>query len=239
MSEYPIRFKAVVPAGGSGTRLGAALPKQYLSMGGVSMLERSVEALLQAEWIDTVVIVVAPDDRRVQGLFAASARVHILPRGGATRRDSVLAGVRFLNEQIGAHPDDWVMVHDAARPGLSLTALERLRDAVLGWEGGALLALPVADTVKRAESARSGPVRVAQTLPREGLWLAQTPQLGRGAALQRALEQHADVTDEASALEAAGIAVRLVHGEGRNFKVTTADDLAMMRALLSGEGDGG
>jgi 2-C-methyl-D-erythritol 4-phosphate cytidylyltransferase len=233
MSQYLTRFKAVIPAGGSGSRLGAAVPKQYLPIGQAAMIEHSVRALLRAEWVELVVVVVAPDDRVATSIFATTDRVRVLPQGGRTRRDSVLAGVRFLNQASDARADDWIMVHDAARPALSLGALERLRDAVSDWEGGALLAVPVADTVKREQSLSSPVAQVASTIEREGLWLAQTPQMGRAAALQHALERFAEVTDEASALEAAGIEVRLVSGERRNFKVTTIDDLDMMRALLA------
>jgi 2-C-methyl-D-erythritol 4-phosphate cytidylyltransferase len=222
-----------MPAGGSGSRLGAAVPKQYLQLGALTMIERSVRALLQADWIESVVVVVAPDDAVAASLFSGLDRVRVLAQGGLTRRDSVLAGVRFINQAIDSREDDWIIVHDAARPGLSLAALERLRDAVLEYEGGALLALPVADTVKREQQTSSSRPRVSATLSRDGLWLAQTPQLGRAGVLQNSLERFAEVTDEASALEAAGIEVRLVLGERRNFKVTTGDDLDMMRALLS------
>ncbi|MEY3666007.1 MAG: 2-C-methyl-D-erythritol 4-phosphate cytidylyltransferase [Pseudomonadota bacterium] len=232
MSRYLTRFKAVIPAGGSGSRLGAAVPKQYLPIGQAAMIEHSVRALLRADWVDMVVVVVAPDDRVAASLLGGSDRVQVLPQGGVTRRDSVLAGVRFLNQASDARADDWIMVHDAARPALSLGALERLRDAVSGWTGGALLAVPVADTVKREQASAAPFAQIAATIDREGLWLAQTPQVGRAMALQQALERFPEVTDEASALEAAGIEVRLVPGERRNFKVTTGDDLDMMRALL-------
>ena len=231
------RFFAVVPAAGVGTRLGAAIPKQYLEIGGRSLLTRSVDALLAVPWIDRVVVVVAPGDshapRVLGGLDAdAFARVRVEPVGGATRRDSVLAGLRALQADPVQPPaaSDWVLVHDAARPGLPVEVLERLRGALREEAVGGIAALPVADTVKRADPTE----HVAATVSRSGLWLAQTPQMFRLATLCDALERHPEVTDEAAAIEACGLPVRLVEGDRRNFKVTTADDLAMMTMLLAG-----
>lgn len=225
------RFVAVVPAAGTGTRLGAAVPKQYLPLAGRSVLEWSVSALLGARWIDEVVVVVSAGDARAASALAAlsernGARLAIVDKGGATRRDSVLGGLRSLASRCA--PDDWVLVHDAARPGLGAASLERLREQLAGDPIGGLLALPVADTLKRAD-ARG---RVARTEPREALWQAQTPQMFRFGVLRAALEAHPGVTDEASALEAAGMAPRLVEGERENFKVTTADDLRTMQRLM-------
>lgn len=228
------RYWAVVPAGGTGSRLGAQVPKQYLLLGGQTMIERSVAALSCADWIEQVVVVAAPGDPQAARLFAGHARVQVLARGGATRRDSVLAGVSFLLDSAGAFPHDWVLVHDAARPAVSLAALERLKTTLAGVGGGGLLALPVADTVKRAHPADAAMTgeRVAATVDRQGLWLAQTPQMFRLGALAQALAQFPEVTDEASAMEAAGETVRLVEGDRMNFKVTTPDDLDLMRRLL-------
>ena len=231
------RFHAVVPAAGVGARLGAALPKQYLEIGGVSVLARSIRPLLDVDWIERVLVVVAPGDRRAALACAdlaarAGGRLRIAEVGGATRRDSVLAGLEEL-AAAGSDPCDWVLVHDAARPGLGVAALERLRERLAGHPVGGLLALPVADTVKRAD----GRGEVAGTVPREGLWLAQTPQMFRLGALQEALLRHPEVTDEAAAIEAQGARALLVEGERRNFKVTTADDLALMAALLERAGN--
>lgn len=234
MRDHREQYWAVMPAGGTGSRLGAPVPKQYLSLGAQSMIERSVSALTAAGWIEQVVVVAAPGDSTASHLLAALARVQVLARGGATRRDSVFAGLRFLLDSLGAHPHDWVLVHDAARPGLSHEALERLKGALSGGEAGGLLALPVADTVKRSapDSHAEGVPRVVATLERQGLWLAQTPQMFRLGKLIEALERYPDVTDEASAMEAAGAPVVLVEGERMNFKVTTTDDLDLMRRLL-------
>lgn len=234
MLDHREQYWAVMPAGGTGSRLGAPVPKQYLLLGAQSMIERSVSALTCAGWIEQVIVVAAPGDSTAANLLAGLARVQVLPRGGATRRDSVLAGLRFLLDSVGAHPNDWVLVHDAARPALSMEALERLRVALSGGLAGGLLALPVADTVKRSAPERSdnGGARVAGTLERQGLWLAQTPQMFRLGKLAEALARYTDVTDEAAAMEAAGEPVVLVEGDRMNFKVTTTDDLELMRRLL-------
>ena len=240
MRNHSERYWAVLPAGGSGSRLGAAVPKQYLDLAGRSMLERSVDALLAVSWIERALVVVAPSDREAERRLGGQSRVAVVPRGGATRRDSVLGGLHHLSQAEGASSRDWVLVHDAARPGLTVPALERLRSALADGEAGGLLAIPVADTVKqgagvpeRGEGDRLGPV-VTRTVERDGLWLAQTPQMFRLGALTAALERFASVTDEASAMEAAGHIVRLVEGDRGNFKVTTSADLDMMRRLLGG-----
>ena len=234
MLDHREQYWAVMPAGGTGSRLGAPVPKQYLPLGAHSMIERSVSALMCAGWIEQLVVVAAPGDSTASNLLAELARVRVLARGGATRRDSVLAGLRYLLDTLGAHPHDWVLVHDAARPGLSQEALERLKGALSGDSAGGLLALPVADTVKRSapDSDVDRVPRVAATLERQGLWLAQTPQMFRLGKLVGALERYPDVTDEASAMEAAGEPVTLVEGDRMNFKVTTTDDLDLMRRLL-------
>ncbi|MCD6675332.1 MAG: 2-C-methyl-D-erythritol 4-phosphate cytidylyltransferase [Burkholderiaceae bacterium] len=219
---------ALIPAAGIGTRVGGPLPKQYLALGARSMLEWSVDALCAATWIERVVVVVAPDDQRAAMLLHGRARVEVLARGGATRRDSVLAGLRSLMRRHDAH--DWVLVHDAARPALDAAALERLRGAVSASRVGGLLALPVGDTVKRAAGDRRS---VAATVDREGLWAAQTPQMFRLGLLLDALAAHADVTDEASAVERNGHAPLLVEGARSNFKVTSAEDVALMRLVLA------
>jgi len=229
------RHVALIPAAGTGTRVGAALPKQYLPLGPRTMLEWSVDALCAVPWIERIVVVVAPGDRRAASLLGARPRVEVLAQGGATRRDTVLAGLHAL---AGRHEaGDWVLVHDAARPALDAAALERLRDAVAASSVGGLLALPVGDTVKRiAGDSRS----VAATLDRASLWTAQTPQMFRLGLLLGALAAHADVTDEASAIERAGYAPLLVEGTRANFKVTSAEDVALMRLVLAARtGDGG
>jgi 2-C-methyl-D-erythritol 4-phosphate cytidylyltransferase/2-C-methyl-D-erythritol 2,4-cyclodiphosphate synthase len=229
-AEVRARHFAVVPAAGTGSRLGADRPKQYLALGSATILERTVAALLACEWLDRIVVVVSAEDTTAASLRGlASPRVAIERVGGATRRASVLGGLIALEARHGARAGDWVWVHDAARPGVERAALERLRDALPGERVGALLAMPVADTVKRG-----GADRAITSVERDGLWLAQTPQVFPHGALCAALERHHAVTDEASAIEAGGRTPRLVTGSRRNFKVTTMDDLLAMRDALDG-----
>jgi len=211
--------------------LGSDVPKQYLQVGGRTLLECSVAPLAAADWIDEVIVVVAPGDARVPPRLAALPRVRVLAAGGATRRDTVL---NALNALTGAAEDDWVLVHDAARPGLDADALGRLRAALADAPVGGLLALAVVDTVKRAVPDGERPM-VATTVARDGMWLAQTPQMFRLGLLRAALRAHPGATDESSALEAMGHRPLLVPGSLRNFKVTTADDLAAMRRVLGEE----
>ena len=225
--KHTPRFHAIVPAAGVGLRLGASLPKQYLRIGARTLIEWVVDNLLDAAWIEQVVVVVAPGDDRALSLLGTRARLVISPCGGASRRDSVLNGLRLLSD---AAPKDWVLVHDAARPGLDPVQLQRLRDGLDGEAVGALLALPIADTVKRADDGDKG--RSASTVARGHMWLAQTPQAFRLELLLAALERYPDVTDEACAIEMSGQRPKLIVGSRQNFKVTTLDDLEMMRCLL-------
>src|SRR5690554_5591828 len=220
-----------MPAAGEGQRLGAGLPKQYMPIVDAPMMVHCARALLAAQWIDQLVVVVAPAGAaRAEGLFVDWPRVSVRAVGGASRRDSVLAGI----ESLDAAGDDWVLVHDAARPGLPLAALDALRDAAMGDPVGALLALPVADTIKRADDG--SPARSGGTIDRTRLWLAQTPQMFRLGMLRDALRACPEATDEAAAIEAAGHRPRLVPGHRDNFKVTTPGDLAAMAAVLGARG---
>jgi len=221
MSE---RYYAVVPAAGGGTRLGAALPKQYLDLHGECMLHRTIDALLAEPRLVGIVVVLSPTDPRRPAPGRFDSRVRFVAVGGATRADSVAAGI----DQLDVAADDWVLVHDAARPGLSPGALARLIDEVGDDAVGGLLAMPVADTVKRCDD--NG--RVCKTVDRDGLWAAQTPQMFRVGLLKRALSgERLGITDEASAVERLGLRPRLVRGEPANFKVTLAEDLQLATAL--------
>jgi 2-C-methyl-D-erythritol 4-phosphate cytidylyltransferase/2-C-methyl-D-erythritol 2,4-cyclodiphosphate synthase len=223
----------LVPAAGSGNRIGADRPKQYLPIGDQSMLERTVSRLLEASWIERVLVVCAPGDRLAGELLTAQARVEVVPEGGATRRDTVLGGLRRLVQREPGVEDDWVLVHDAARPALAVDDLERLRQALVDGDkvalpDCALLATRVVDTVRRSVP---GTDQAAATVDRSDLWLAQTPQACRVGRLIDALIRVPQVTDEASAIEATGGRVRLIEGSSSNFKVTTPDDLERMRAI--------
>jgi len=213
----------------------AGKPKQYLKLRGRSVIEHSINPLMDASWIDGVVVVLAPgDDEFAKLALGRHWKVHTAP-GGATRAESVLAGLKRVAELAKAEAP-FVLVHDAARPCLARADLERLRDDATGPHGG-LLALPMADTIKRAEGTHA-----ASTLNRRELWRAQTPQLFRLDLLRRALEDCAargvDITDEAGAMEAAGYRPRLVPGREANLKVTYPDDLALAEFWLARQENG-
>ena len=224
-------FYALVPAAGSGSRMGGELPKQYLPLAGQPMIFHALNALCTNGDIGTVFVVLAPDDT----LFHAynwsrfGDKLQPLYCGGATRAESVLNGL--LASEL--EPDDWVLVHDAARPCLTQAHLARLIGELRDDEVGGILAVPVADTLKRADGAR----RIARTENREGLWQAQTPQMFRTGLLLQALQAAPQVTDEASAVEALGLHPRLVLSEPGNFKVTYPQDM-LLAELLLGERQG-
>jgi len=221
---------ALVPAAGSGSRLGAALPKQYLEIAGHPLLYHSLSVLARHPRIEQVFIVLAQRDDRFarhdwRGL---GARVKPLYCGGATRAASVFNGLLATRDFIGA--SDWVLVHDAARPCLGREALDRLFAELESDETGGLLAVPVADTLKRANRDS----RVSSTEPRDNLWLAQTPQMFRYRLLIEALRaaDPATATDEARAIEGLGLKPKLVLGDTRNIKVTFPEDLAIAELIL-------
>lgn len=224
------RRYGLIPAAGQGARLGGETPKQYLQLRGEPMLAHAVRALLACPAIEVAFVVLSPDDERwaTHDWRAFGDRVAPLWCGGATRRDSVLNGLVAMANVV--NPDDWVLVHDAARPCLARADVERLIEAVGEDDGGGILAVPLADTLKRADEAQ----RIATTEPRERLWLAQTPQMFRHGTLLRALGGVSAATDEASAVEAIGLKPKLVPGSLRNLKVTYPGDLPIAAALLAG-----
>jgi 2-C-methyl-D-erythritol 4-phosphate cytidylyltransferase len=224
------RCYGLIPAAGQGARLGGETPKQYLDLRSEPMVAHAVRALLACPAIEVAFVVLAPDDERWVRYDWRSFGDRVAPLwcGGATRRDSVLNGLVAMANVV--NPDDWVLVHDAARPCLARADVERLIEAVGEDESGGLLAVPLADTLKRADEDG----RVAATEPREGLWLAQTPQMFRHGTLLRALGGVAHATDEATAVEALGLKPKLVPGSVRNLKVTYTGDLPIAAALLAG-----
>lgn len=225
---------AVVPAAGTGSRMGGALPKQYLRLAGATLLEHSVGTLLACPEIISLVVALQPRDPRAGAIeLLKDPRVTCVP-GGAQRCDSVLAALDALAGR--ADGGDWVLVHDAARPCVRREDIARLIEAVTAAGTGGILAEPIVDTVKRAGADGL----VAATLDRARLWRAQTPQMFRlgelRAALRLAREQGLAVTDEASAMEAAGHPVALVQGSPGNLKVTRAEDLPLAEWLLQQAG---
>ena len=229
---------ALIPAAGTGTRIGTAIPKQYLPVAGKPMIVHVLAAFAASPAIERIVVVVAPGDPRFEALVLDDAirrRIDVVRAGGATRAATVRNGLDAMRGRVD--DDDWVLVHDAARCAIAPASIDALVAAVSDHAVGGLLALPLDDTVKREAAAMTdGSRTVAETVDRRGLWRAQTPQMFRHRMLHDALVD-ADargiaITDEASAIEAAGFRPLLVPGSPRNFKVTTADDLAMMDLLL-------
>ena len=224
------RHFAIVPAAGSGSRFGAGRPKQYLDLLGRPLIYHTIAALLASPAIDRVWVVLAPDDAEWgrHDWSELGPRLETLRCGGETRADSVRNGLQAA--ALVAAEDDWVLVHDAARPCLSLAMIDALFAELADDPVGGILAVPVADTLKRADTAQ----RVAATEPREGLWQAQTPQMFRYGRLRAALENCSAVTDEAGAIEALGLKPRLVGGDATNLKVTYPADLALAAMILRG-----
>jgi len=233
-NEFPLTVFALIPAAGIGTRMASGQPKQYLSIAGRPMLWHAVKALCVAP-VEQVFVVLAQADKAFAGYdwTAFGNRLAPLYCGGATRRESVYNGLVAARATL--HADDWVLVHDAARPCLPGADLARLIADCAKDEIGGILALAVADTVKRAAKDEGGAQRIDGTEERAQLWLAQTPQMFRAALLMQAL-RHAKgaVTDEASAIEQMGLKPRLVIGSRENMKVTYPEDLAIAEAILAG-----
>ena len=228
MSE---RFFGLIPAAGVGERMGQPTPKQYLELLGRPLLYHSVRALLANGRIDIVFVVLAPGDggfrQHEWGEFGE--RIAPLYCGGASRHDSVLNGLVAASSMV--QPDDWMLVHDAARPCLGQRELRRMFDALALDEVGGILAVPVADTLKRADHAG----RIESTERREHLWQAQTPQMFRHGLLLEALSRTDKLTDEAGAIEALGLRPKLVQGAAANLKVTYPEDLQLAETILAGQ----
>lgn len=222
------RFFALIPAAGVGARSGAAIPKQYLPLAGKPMLRHVLETFAASAVISETFVVVSADDAYIDALSSDLPACSIVRDGGATRHASVLNGLLAMRAQV--NDADWVLVHDAARPGLTEELIERLIAALRDDAVGGLLALPLVDTLKRASDDGC----VLETVPRAAMWAAQTPQMFRYGLLRRALEQAVEVTDEASAIEALGLQPRLVLGSPRNLKVTVPHDIALAELYLKG-----
>ena len=222
---------AVVPAAGAGRRMSANIPKQYLPLGGKTVLEHTLDTLLACRQLAGVVVVLSADDAYWPDLQGRYARERLeAVTGGAERCHSVLNGLRHLAGKADA--DDWVLVHDAARPCVRLTDIDTLIDTVSSTVYGGLLGVPVADTMKQVD----GDKRITATVEREGLWHAYTPQMFRAGLLQSALQQAIDddllVTDEASAMELAGYRPCMVQGQRDNIKITVPADLELAAYYL-------
>lgn len=222
------RFHVIIPAAGSGSRMAMDAPKQYLKLNGKALIHHVIQVFAQSAKVDTIHVVLNPDDTVWRSAdYQLSPKIQVHYCGGTTRASSVLNALNAINTQVDA--DDWILVHDAARPGLSNALLNKLINALQDDAVGGLLALPLADTLKRSDTEQ----RVAATLPRDNLWQAQTPQMFGFSTLKRALTDFKGTpTDEAEAIEALGLKPKLVSGELRNMKVTYPQDLMVVSALL-------
>ena len=241
-SSSPVaRCFALVPCAGSGSRAGTLKPKQYELIAGQSMVMHTLAALGSVERLQQVLVVVSPSDSHVWPEAPEGQRARRpfqrIACGGDTRAESVFNGLSYLlkegeHKPEGVQANDWILVHDAARCLITELEINRLIDACIDDDVGGLLALPLPDTLKAAVNGR-----VSQTLPRQDKWLAQTPQMFRAGQLHAALkakqaENFEGITDEASAMEMAGFAPKLVVGSPHNFKVTYPPDFALAEDLL-------
>ena len=221
----------LIPAAGQGTRFGGVMLKQYLPVCGKPVLAHSIKVFQFHPLVSSITVVLAEDDQWFEsavGLLAVTVKTVI---GGDTRAQSVRNGLRYIADNYSE--TDWVLVHDAARPCLSPSRLEKFLEQGLESADGAILAMPVGDTLKRAGDSQE----IVSTVDRSELWAAQTPQLFRVGVLAEAIDaaQAAgyELTDEASAMEFVGVRPLLVKGSSANIKITHSSDLAIAEALLS------
>ncbi len=227
---------ALVPAAGVGSRMGSAVPKQYLSLGWGTVLAVTLQQLLATPGLVGIVVVLAPGDERFASLpIAQHPNIHVVT-GGEERADSVLSGLEFMRHTLKLAENAQVLVHDAARPCVTQTAIRQLLDEVGNSVAGGILAVPVADTLKYAAEPVVNAARIEHTQDRRQLWLAHTPQLFPLGLLSRALrtglEAGAQLTDEASAVERLGYQPRLVVDRRDNIKITQPEDLWLAEQIL-------
>lgn len=230
-----VRFWAVIPAAGTGTRMQTDLPKQYLSINGRRVIEYSLDTFCTHPLIAGVIVALAAGDKLWEGLSLAKHPKIMTTPGGKERCHSVLNCLHALSSMAGA--EDWVLVHDAARPCINREDIDQMIAALRDHPVGGLLALPVRDTMKRADTGQGAGHHVSETVNRQGLWHALTPQmfrLGRlTLALEQAVRQGQLVTDESQALELAGLKPRLVEGRAENIKITRPSDIKLAEWYLS------
>lgn len=223
-----IKFWAVVPAAGVGKRMNADRPKQYLELVGKTVIEHTLARLLQADVFSAVAVAISAEDSYWPELEIAKHDLIITAPGGKERADSVLSGLKAIREK--ANDNDWVLVHDAARPCLTTTDIRLLIDTLVNDDVGGILALPSHDTLKNVQGCD-----ILETLDRKQIWRALTPQMFRYNMLKSALEKtegNPSVTDEASALELMGFTPKIVEGRPDNIKITRPEDLALAQFYM-------
>ena len=225
------RFHIIIPAAGAGNRMATAIPKQYLPLCGKPIVSHCIQTFFSCPRVASINLALSADDFFWRSLtLDSNSRLNLHYTGGDTRAQTVLNTLVAMQPNVA--DDDWILVHDAARPGLTITLLNQLLDTLEHDDVGGLLALPLADTLKSSNADQ----RVEKTVPREGLWQAQTPQMFRFNLLQKALASFDGApTDEAQAVEALGLQPKLVVGSLRNMKVTYPQDMALMEVLMQKE----
>lgn len=225
-----MRYHALIPAAGGGTRFGAEPPKQYSLLEGKPVLLHAIERLAASLPLHMTYVVLASDDRWFDRVIGMQERVIALRCGGSTRAETVRNALDVLPD---ISSEDWIVVHDAVRPCIDAASLLRLKRELADDSTGGLLAIPVANSLKRADHDK----RIVRTEPRDGLWRAQTPQMFRYNVLREAFSQPGieHMTDEAQVVEAVGGRPRLIVGSPNNVKITYPDDLLLAAAILSTE----
>lgn len=225
---------AIVPAAGIGSRMGADKPKQYLQLAGRSVIEHTLSKLLQVNEIEKIIVCLAPDDEIFKTLLCASEKRIILVEGGATRSESVCSGLNWLKAD--GHRDAWALVHDAARPCVNPSRIKALIKQCINQNAGGILAVPMANTLRRVNGEVLGKT---ETVSRENIWAAHTPQLFRVGELSDGLcfaaAKNIAVTDEASAIESAGGKVLMIEDDTTNIKVTRPEDLVIASLILNAQ----
>jgi 2-C-methyl-D-erythritol 4-phosphate cytidylyltransferase len=224
-----IKFWAVVPAAGVGKRMNADRPKQYLELADKTVIEHTLTRLLQAEVFTAVAVAISEEDPYWPELPIAHHEKIVRAKGGKERADSVLSGLQVIREH--AQDNDWVLVHDAARPCITTTDIHHLIDTLINDEIGGILAVASADTLKNVQGNN-----ILGTLDRSHIWRALTPQMFRYGSLKTALEQavgNPAITDEASALELQGKRPKIVEGRPDNIKITRPEDLALAQFFMN------
>lgn len=227
-----VKYWVVIPAAGSGSRMQRDIPKQYLEVLGKTIIEHTLEVFIESRHVQNVMICLPESDQTFKHLAVAKSPKVDVTKGGASRAQSVFNGLLALD----AADDDWVLVHDAARPCFNEALLNYLIAQLADDEVGGVMAVRAKDTLKLSDPDN----RINTTVDRSTIWQAQTPQMFRfhllKQALGLALSQSVDITDEASALEWAGYQPMLVEGDARNIKVTTPEDLELVEFLLGRKG---
>lgn len=241
------RCHALLPTAGTGSRLGGELPKQFQQLAGKPMVSYALAAFEESSRIESIWVGVNPsfvDNPILKKVANAGSAIHIVPTGGPTRQETVRNTLAAMLKS-GIAEDDWILVHDAARPGISPELINKLIDTVQTHDSGGILAVPLVDTLKQADldSVIAGNIPHSErTIPREHLWQAQTPQMfglkHLYEALESAIRLESDVTDEASAIELSGGKPLLIEGSARNFKVTHPADWDLMQMLLFNQSQG-